>query len=237
MTHPDDEDELLRLVSDAFDDEIGDPPDHLVDAAKALMRKGPPRSDRPAGLEDEEGATPEAAPQDEPPQAGPQDELAERRIHRLERRLPAAAATSSRQVSAAVASANGSITTEMRENDEGHLAVTIRSLDTNLLYVAMAWRPVSADGRGRRHRLVTPLAPDRNGLCVHYDLGPLDRCDAVDVEPAEAVVVTEVGPQDVLPALRLATTGAARRAWARMEEVHRAHGDPMADVIREGLAP
>lgn len=237
MTHPDDEDELLRLVSDAFDEEIGDPPDHLVDAAKALMRKGPPRSDGAAAPDDEEGARPEAAPQDEPPPAGPQDELAERRVHRLERRLPAAAATASRQASATVASADGSITTEMRENDEGHLVVTIRSPDTGVLYVAMAWRPVSAGGRGRRHRLVTPLASDRNGLCVHYDLGPLEGCDAVDVEPAEEVFVTEVGPQDVLPALRLATTGAARRAWVHMEEVHRASGDPLADVIREGLAP
>lgn len=236
MTHPEDEDELLRLVSEAFDDEIGDPPDDLVDAAKALMRKGPPRSDTSAAAE--EAAEPEVGPPDEGSQAAPQDELAERRVHRLERRLAAAAATASRQVSATVASVDGSVTTEMRENDEGHLVVTIRSLDTNLLYVAMAWYPISAGGRrGRRNRIVTPLAADRNGLCVHYDLGPLDGCDAIDLEPAEEVFVTEVGPDDVVAALRLATTGAARRAWARMEEIHRANGDALADVISEGLAP
>lgn len=235
MTHPDDEDELLRLVSDAFDEELGDPPDHLVDAAKALMRKGQPRSGGPTAPEGT--AAPHDGPQDEAPDAGARDELAERRVYRLERRLPAAAATAGRQVAATVASVDGSVTTEVQENDEGRLVVTIRSLDTSLVWVAMAWSPIPAVGRARRYRLVTPLAPDRSGLSVHYDLGPLDGYDAIDVEPAEEVVVTELAPEDVVPTLRLATTGAARRAWARAEEIHRANGDPLADVIRKGMAP
>ncbi|MEZ5410684.1 MAG: hypothetical protein R2761_21835 [Acidimicrobiales bacterium] len=224
MTHPDDEDELLRLVSEAFDDEIGDPPDHLVEAARALMAPQP----RPDDAQPRRGPC---------PPAGPDDELADRRVHRLERRLAAAAATASRHLYGSMTSADGAITTEMTENDEGRLLVTIRSPDPSLLYVAMAWRPVTAGGTGRRHRLVTPLAPDRSGLSVHYDLGPLDGCDAIDLEPAEAVFVAAVGPEDVTLALSLATTGASRRAWARAEEIHRANGDPLADVIVEGTAP
>lgn len=223
MTHPDDDDELLRLVSDAFDDEIGDPPDHLIEAAEALMTPQP----RPDGAQ---------APQSVRPPDSPDDELAHRRVHRLERRLAAAASTASRQVSGSLSSADGSITTEMTENDEGHLLVTIRSLDTSLLYVAMAWCPVSLSGKGRRYRLVTPLAPDRSGLSVHYDLGPLDGCDAIDFEPAEAVFVTAVQPEDVTLALSLATTGASRRAWARAEEIHRANGDSLAEAILKGTA-
>ncbi len=225
MTHPDDEDELLRLVSEAFDDEIGDPPDHLIESAKALMT---PRT-RPDGAQ--------APPPGGRPPDSPGDELADRRVHRLERRLAAAAATASRQVSGSFTSAGGSITTEMVENDEGRLLVTIRSPDTSLLYVAMAWCRISAGRKGRRYRLVTPLAPDRSGLSVHYDLGPLDGCDAVDCEPAEEVFVTAVQPDDVTLALSLATTGASRRAWARAEEIHRANGDPLAEVIEEGTAP
>jgi len=223
VTHPDD-DELLRLVSEVFDDEVGDPPDRLIEAAKALMTS----QHRPEGAQ---APPPGVRPPDSP------DELADRRVHRLERRLAAATATASRQVSGSFTSADGSITTEMTENDQGRLRVSIRSPDTSVLYVAMAWCPISVGRRGRRYRLVTPLAPDRSGLSVHYDLGPLDGCDAVDCEPAEEVFVTAVQPEDVTLALSLATTGASRRAWARAEEIHRANGDPLAEVIDKGMAP
>lgn len=214
MAHPDDEDELLRLVSEAFDEGIGLPPDDLTEAAKALMSRQP-RSDR---------------------RDGPDDELAAQRVHRLDRHLAAAAANTGRHLTATLTSEDGSIVTEVSENDEGRLLVTIRSTDTSLLYVELAWTPVTAHGDGRWRRLVTPLAPDRQGLSVYYDLGPLDGYDAVEVTPAEAMLVTDVGPEEAALALSLATTGASRRAWARAEEIHRANGDSLADVIERGSA-
>lgn len=216
MNQPDDDDELLRLVSEAFDEGIGDPPDDLTEAARALMRRRP-RSDTDAG-------------------AGPDDEVAAWRAHRLDRHLATAAAYAGRRPSATLTSEEGSIVTEVSENDEGRLQVTIRSTDLSLLYVELAWTPVTADGGGRWRRLVTPLAPDRQGLSVCYDLGPLDGYDAVEVTPAEAMLVSDVGPEDAALGLGLATTGASRRAWARAEEIHRANGDPLADVIARGSA-
>lgn len=215
MSHPDEDDERLRLVSEAFDEGIGQPPDHLTEAAKALM----------------EGRLPDAGT------AAPGDDRAARRRHRLERHLAAAAANAGRRLTATLTSDDGSIVTEVSENDEGRLEVTVRSADTSLLYVELAWTPVAADGAGRWQRLVTPLASDRQGLSVHYELGPLDGCDAVEVEPAEAKLVTDVAPEEAELALSLAITGSSQRAWARAEEIHRAIGDPLADVIGKAIRP
>lgn len=209
MVNQPDDDELLRLVSAAFDEGIGSPPDDLTEAAKALM-----------------GRQPRSEARD-----GPDDEMGVRRVHRLDRHLAAVAANAGRQLPATLSSEDGSVVTEVSENDEGRLLVTIRSTDTSLLYVELAWTPITADGDARWRRLVTPLAPDRQGLSVDYDLGPLDGYDAVEITPAEAMLVTDVGPEEAALALSLATTGASQRAWARAEGIHRANGDSLADLI------
>lgn len=209
MSQPDDDD-LLRLVSEAFDEDLNEPPSSLTEAAKALR----PLLASPAGG----GAEPT-------------------QVYRLERHLAAAAASTSRHLGATLTSADGSIVTEVSENEEAHLTVTVRSPDTSVLYVAMAWTPITADGVGRRSRLVTPLAPDRHGVGVRYDLGSVEEADAVDIEAAEAVPLAAVDPSDVEFAFALAPTGASHRAWVRAESIHRANGDPLAEVIAQALTP
>ncbi len=213
MSQPDDE-ELLRLVQQAFDDEhLPAAPERLIEAAKALGRTAV-ESARPSG---------------------PADELAGRRVYRLERHMAAAAASASRYLGASLASSDGSVTTEVAENDEGHLTVTLRSADTSILYVVLAWTPITAEGVGRRTRLVTPLAPDRHGVWVRYDLGSVEDADAVDIEAAEPLALTAVAPADLEPAFGLVPTGASRRAWARAEAAHRAAGDAIAALIAEAM--
>lgn len=208
MAQPDDDD-LARMVSDAFDNGLPPIPDHLIRAARAL---------RPGTAWSSTG------------------DPAQRRVHRLERHLAAAASVGARPLAATLRSVDGSILTEVSESDEGHLQVTVSSADPGVLYVELAWTPVVSFGPGHRSRIVTPLAPDRNGVSVCYDLGPIDRAAAVDVEPAEPLAATAVGPGDLAPALSLTPTGASQRAWARAAEIHRANGDPLADVIDGGSA-
>jgi len=202
------DDDLARLVSEAFDHGLPPIPAHLIDAARSL---------RPRPAEE------------------PVDGLAARRARRVDRHLAAAASSGARGLAATLRSTDGSILTEVSESDEGRLLVTVRSADPTVLYVELAWTPVAASGPGRRSRLVTPLAPDRNGVSVCYDLGPIDRAEAVDVEPAEPLPVTRVEPGDVALGLALMPTGASQRAWARAREIHRANGDPLADTIERGL--
>lgn len=210
MSRPDDE-ELARLLAEAFDEEhLGPPPDHLTQAAKALGRK-------PV----------EPAP--------PADELAARRVHRLNRHLAPAAASASRHLGTTIENSDGTLVTEVRENEEGRLSLSIRSRDSSVLYVSFAWTPITADGVGVRSQLISPLALDRQGASVRYELGSVDGADAVDIEAAEPFPTGEVTPSHVVSAFQFVPTGSSRRAWIRAEEIHRANGDPLADSVRREL--
>lgn len=199
------DDELLALVSRAFDEALPPIPAQLAGAARNLR---PTARLRP------------------PPT---------QQVHRVERHLAAAAASGTRRLQARFTSLDGSLVTEVEENDEGRMVLRIHSADPSVLYVGLSWTLVDAIGVGATVRLVTPLAVDRGGASVRYDAGPVEFADAIDVTPAEVVAATAVTEGDVAAAFLLGHTGSARRAWQRAAALHRAAADPLADLIETRL--
>lgn len=148
-----------------------------------------------------------------------------------------AAAGSSRQLDRSFVNGDGTVTTTMAENDEGHLLLSVSSGDSEVVYVSLGWRLVGGQECRAMQMLVIPLASDRSGVSVSYDLGPAGSAEAVDVEPAEPMSVLDVDAGSIAAALDLPQTGSARRAWRRAAFTHQMLADPVATVIMDRLGP
>lgn len=213
MTAPGTDDELLRVLSAAYDAALPPVPRHLREQVRALRPTLPATGTATVG-----------------------DELAARRNrYRIDRSLAAAAGAGTRRLAESYTSSDGTLVTEVVENDEAHLVLAVRSTDPTVLYVGLAWTLVDAAGVDSTVHLVTPLALDRGGASVRYDIGSVADTGTVYLEPAEPVAVTAVDEAAVQAAFAQVQTGLSRRAWVRAEALHRAAGDPLADLIHEHL--
>jgi len=143
-------------------------------------------------------------------------------LHRITRRLAAAASGERREVRHTWTSADGGLVTEIVETDEAHLVVRISSEDrpSAVSLVRIQWAVVVSETTGRVKTLVVPLAPGDDGALVtaKYDLGPVDQAEAVDIGPAEWANPSELTEELVVEAFDLPLYGSARRAWEQLAD-------------------
>jgi len=140
-------------------------------------------------------------------------------VHRLNRRLPAAAASGDRVIAGNYASSDGRLTTSVVENAEGHVLLTIASSARwdRLALALCRWAVVTESGVSEFHRVITPLALDPEGrAAARYDLGSVVHAEAVDVQPAEMTSLDELTPSLVSESFALGLFGNARRAWEEL---------------------
>lgn len=134
---------------------------------------------------------------------------------RLQRRLAPAAATGVRDVRSRATTADGTLTVELEETDEGRLVATIISGDeqADSRMVDLVWRFVAPRRVEERHRLVTPLAARRGEASARYDLGPAADVHELHVLSVDWVTPSEVESTDVSATFGLTHYGSAQRAW------------------------
>ncbi|MGE0880487.1 MAG: hypothetical protein AB7L13_21730 [Acidimicrobiia bacterium] len=137
---------------------------------------------------------------------------------RLQRRLGAAAAAGVRDVRSRATTADGALTVELEETDEGRLVATISSTDPRAgnRMVDLVWQFVAPRRVEERHHLVTPLAPRRNESSARYDLGPAADVHELQVLSVDWVDAENVDDADVSATLSLTPYGSAQRAWRWM---------------------
>ncbi|MFN0090571.1 MAG: hypothetical protein ACKVWR_09950 [Acidimicrobiales bacterium] len=145
------------------------------------------------------------------------------RFAALTRVLDAAAAGGEhRQVRGRYSSADGALRTEVEENEDGHLIVTVATVDgvDEVVAARARWALVQTNDVGPVRTLAVPLAPRRAGgaATASYDLGSLTGVEAVHVEAAEPIPLGELGPAEVQAAFDLGPYGDAIRSWRSWAE-------------------
>jgi hypothetical protein len=159
-----------------------------------------------------------------------------RRSFRLDRTMAAAAGVGGRLLTGRYESTDGDLVTDVVENGEAHLIVTVSAAaaDPASTFALVRWTLVAPHGV-TPVRLVTPLARRSDGtLTVAYDAGSVAGAEAVEVEPAEVVDPATVTVEDVRVAFGLVQRGTARRAWQAALEGGRL--DPqVVEAVRDAL--
>lgn len=113
-------------------------------------------------------------------------------------------------------SVDGRLTTEVVESPEARLLVRISSVDVSTAaLVRVRWAVVAPETTETVRTLVVPLARDAGGraMVAKYDLGSLERVQAVRIEPAEPVEASELTDELVRQAFAYSLYGSARRGW------------------------
>lgn len=138
-------------------------------------------------------------------------------LRRIPRLLAAAAGGHHPPIRDVLSSADGRLTTEVEETPEARLVVRISAVGHagGPALVRMRWALVVADVTEQVRTLVVPLAPseDAGALVAKYDLGSLDRAQALEIGPAEWADPSELTGELVRQAFDLSLYGAARRGW------------------------
>lgn len=138
-------------------------------------------------------------------------------LRRIARLLAAAAGGRHPPIREIYTSGDARLMTEVEETPEARLLVRISTLDrpSGVALVRLRWALVVPGETKEVRTVVVPLAPSEDGraLVAKYDLGSLDRVQAVEMGPAEWAEPSELTDELVRRAFELSLYGTARRAW------------------------
>ncbi|MFN2505620.1 MAG: hypothetical protein ABR540_15550 [Acidimicrobiales bacterium] len=141
-------------------------------------------------------------------------------LRSFSRQLPAAAGGEERLIGGTYASLDGRLTTEVVETPEARLVVRISAADPPdaVVLVRLRWALVAPGLDDRTETLVVPLAPSGDGgeMMAKYDLGSVDKVQAVRIGPAEWAEPADVTAELVRRAFGFSLYGSARRAWEQL---------------------
>jgi hypothetical protein len=151
------------------------------------------------------------------PQAAEAEVIPLRTISRL---LAPAAGDRRPVVQETYTSVDGRLTTAVEETPDARLVVRVSAVDRpgRVALVRMQWALVLAETTDDVRTLVFPLAApeEENTLVAKYDLGSLDRVQAVKIAPAEWAEPSELTGDLVRQAFTFSLYGTARRAWEHL---------------------
>jgi hypothetical protein len=143
-------------------------------------------------------------------------------LHRISRRLPAAAGSGRRPIRQVYATENGEILTEVLETEETRLVVTITALGSGrpIPVVRLRWTSLVPEDVRAAQTLLTPLAQSRSGpgLLAKYEIGSVEHLEEIEIAPAEWADPSEVTDEAVRQAFELSLYGSAHRAWEQLAE-------------------
>jgi hypothetical protein len=134
-------------------------------------------------------------------------------VLQFERRLPAAAASSSRDLGYVAMSENGAVIVKLREDDESHLRADVAGRLGDAELARIRWSVVRPDAEAESRTILSPLAPVRDGAVAAYDLGSIADVTRVNVFPIDILDGAAVGPDDLADTCTIRWRGSARRAW------------------------